>query len=290
MSITMWLNTIIKENILVKEVLRGLEKSLVIAPWANTKYEGAIRNAGDTVSVQIFPAISHTTGVTAWADITNSPFVVTKEVLTTDTLKQCRVEVTDYEEIVANFDLVKEVAKSIRIDMAKIIDSYVAGKAVDGCPAWHVVTTTVTKANAYETTEQLAVKLDEANVPDGGRVLFVTPAYASLLRQNPIFDGTAKGLDWRLNGYIGQISGFMVFKSNNLGDGVTALAMDDQSVHLVVHWKGFDVRKAEKGFRESILSEFVLWGKVFSPNAPRICVVEAPTPTETETETETETA
>lgn len=95
-------------------------------------------------------------------------------------------------------------------------------------------------------------------MPDGGRVLFVTPAYASLLRQNPIFDGTAKGLDWRLNGYIGQISGFMVFKSNNLGDGVTALAMDDQSVHLVVHWKGFDVRKAEKGFRESILSEFVL--------------------------------
>lgn len=178
--------------------------------------------------------------------------------MTTDTLKQCRVEVTDYEEIVANFDLVKEVSKSIRIDMAKIIDSYVAGKAVGGCPVGHKITKSLTKANAYETTEQIAVLLDEANVPDGGRVLFVTPAFASLLRQNPVFDGTAKGLDWRLNGYIGQISGFLVFKSNNLGDGVSAIAMDDQSVHLVVHWKGFDVRKAEKGFRESILSEFVL--------------------------------
>jgi len=289
MSITMWLNTIIKENILVKEVLRGLEKSLVIAPWANTKYEGAIRNAGDTVSVQIFPAITHTTGVTAWADITNSPFVVTKEVLTTDTLKQCRVEVTDYEEIVANFDLVKEVSKSIRIDMAKIIDSYVATKAVNGCPNDHKFSDVPSKANAYEITEKLAVALDKSNVPDGGRVLFVTPDFASFLRQNPVFDGTAKGLDWRLNGYIGQISGFMVFKSNNLGDGVNAIAMDDQAVHLVVHWKGFDVRKAEKGFRESILSEFVLWGKVFSPNAPRIAIV-AGTPTETETETETETA
>jgi len=273
MSIVMWLNTIIKENILVKEVLRTLEMSLVIAPRANTKYEGTIRNAGDTVSVQIFPAISHTTGTQAWADIPNSPFAVTKEVLTTDTLKQCRVEVTDYEEIVANFDLVQEASKSIRLDMAKIIDSYVAGKAVLGTPAEHVVTATVSKANAYETTEQLAVLLDEANVPDGGRVLFVTPAVASMLRQSPVFDGTAKGLDWRLNGYIGQISGFMVFKTNNLPENVSMLAMDDQSVHLVLHWKGFDVRKAEKGFRESILSEFVLWGTVFSPNAPRLAYV-----------------
>ena len=104
----------------------------------------------------------------------------------------------------------------------------------------------------------MAVKLDEANVPDGGRVLFVTPAFASLLRQNPVFDGTAKGLDWRLNGYIGQISGFMVFKSNNLGSGVTALAMDDQAVNLVVHWKGFDVRKAEHAFSSFVISEFVL--------------------------------
>lgn len=232
--------------------------SLVIAPWANTKYEGAIRNAGDTVSVQIFPAINHTNGSVAGADITAQAFTVTKEVLTTDTLKQCCVRISDYEEIVANFDLVKEASKSIRYDMAKIIDSYVAGKAVDGCPAGHKFSDVPSKANAYEITEKLAVALDKANVPDGGRVLFVTPDFASFLRQNPVFDGTAKGLDWRLNGYIGQISGFMVFKSNNLGDGVNAIAMDDQAVNLVVHWKGFDVRKAPQAFSSFVISEFVL--------------------------------
>jgi len=43
MTIVTGTNTIIKESILAKEVTRLLDKELVVAPRANTTYEGYVK-------------------------------------------------------------------------------------------------------------------------------------------------------------------------------------------------------------------------------------------------------
>jgi hypothetical protein len=43
MTIVTGSNTIIKENLLAQEVVRLLDKSFVIMPFANTMYEGQIK-------------------------------------------------------------------------------------------------------------------------------------------------------------------------------------------------------------------------------------------------------
>lgn len=60
MAFTLGANTIIKENLLVKETIRLLDKKFVILPWANTEFEDEIKQQGDSVSVQTFPRIQHT--------------------------------------------------------------------------------------------------------------------------------------------------------------------------------------------------------------------------------------
>lgn len=266
-------NTLVKVDLLMKEVIRLLDTKAVVFPWANRKYEWQIKQQGDTVRVETFPRINYSSGTTAWADITASTFAITSETLTADQLDQVRVEVTDIEKILSNLDLMTKVAEQFAYAQAQLYDRFVINLAVNGAATanklYESAAVTINKSNIYSYTEQMRVTLDENNAWEWETVLFVTPNMASIMRQAPEWDGYREGAEARMNGFIWRISGFTVIKSNNIPAN-KMIAMDRDSVHFVEQMWKTKVTEETKGFRSNILSELIFWGKVFTENGKRI--------------------
>lgn len=273
MAFTLGANTIIKENLLVKETIRLLDKQFVILPWANTEFEGEIKQQGDTVSVQTFPRISHTDATKADDKIAESTFAIKKETLTIDTLKVVNIPVGDLENIQSNLNLIQKVAEQIRYDMKDKMDKFVADTAIAGALTANKLNNSsavlVNKETIYALIEEMAVKMDEHNVPDGERALFLRPKLISLLRQHPMRDGFREGNQVRRTGKVGEIAGFDVMKTTNIPENIM-LAMDKDSVHFAAQWVGFDTRKPADSFKTNVLSSFAMGGKVFEENSKRI--------------------
>ena len=91
-------NTIIKVPLLEDEVIRLLDRKTKVLPWANRQHEGALRQQGDTVTVQTFPNIawSESSDTTlAGGAISETNFAITSENLVIDGIKQVNVPITD---------------------------------------------------------------------------------------------------------------------------------------------------------------------------------------------------
>lgn len=77
----------------------------------------------------------------------------------------------------------------------------------------HTATVAVTKANAYESILTGTEKLDDKKVPQGGRLLFVTPGFYNLLKLSPDFiKSTEIAQKMLINGQVGEIDGMKVIK------------------------------------------------------------------------------
>lgn len=268
--VVIWTNTIIKETLLAREVTRLLNKELVVAPRANTSYEGLIKWQGDTVSIQTFPNIAWASGTTAWNDITLSTFTITKDQLVIDQLATFGVAITNLEEIQSNLSLRNEVAKTMMYTQKDTLDQFVISKALAAAVAGGYVlwdySTALTKDTVYAALEAMRVALSGRNAFDQAAV-FVSPAIASLVRQSPLFDGFREGLDARKNAFVGRMSGFEIYETNNIWKYM--LAMDRNSVHFAAQWTGFKTAEAPQGFRANILWEMAYWAKVCTENAKR---------------------
>jgi len=268
-------NTVIKVDTLIKECIRLLRPMHIVINWANTKYEGAIRQQGDTVRVKTFPRISFTSGTTAGADITASTYAVTSETMTADQIDQVRIEIADLQKIISDIDDMSMLAKEIAFSMNEIYERFVIGLATAGALTANKLYTggavTLTKANVYGYIEEMRVRLEEVNAGEN-TALFLTPNVASLVRQSPLFDAFKEGLDVRKTWFIGRIAGFEVYKSNYI-PATLMVAIDKDSVHFAEQMTGMKVTDAPNGFRKNILAEIVFGWKVFTENSKRICTL-----------------
>jgi len=180
-------NTIVLKDLLMKETIAYLDKSLVVAKHANRAYTGDLKQKGNTVSVQIFPRLTLQTGGTAGADITSQYFVITSEDLVINQIAQANYEITDLEVIQSNLDLRSEVARELAYQLAVTYDSFVSALAIAGAGN-EVTTVALTKSNVYGEVEKMRVLLGDDNVTDN-LALFVSPQVASFIRQSPEWDG-----------------------------------------------------------------------------------------------------
>lgn len=261
-------NTIILKDLLMKETLVLLQPLLAIVPFANRDYEGTLKQSGDTVTVQIFPNLTITTGGTAGADITSQYFVITSEDLKVDQVAQANYTITNAEELKTNLNLRSEVAKGLALALAKEYDSYLAKIIVAGAGN-AVSTAALTKSNIYAEVEKMRVLIEDDNANDE-HILFIRPEIASLVRQSPEFDGFKEGFDLRLKGIVSSMyAGFKVISTTQVPANVM-FAIDRNSVNFVEQMKGMKITEAEKGFRYNMLLETLYVGKVFTANDDRI--------------------
>lgn len=110
-----------------------------------------------------------------------------------------------------------EAGRALRRQIDEVVipavDEYRLAKIVAGAAEGNTVTQTITKSNAYEEFLKVQEILDNKKVPNGGRVVVVTPAYLNMIKLDETF--TKKGdmaTQIALNGIVGEIDGVPAIK------------------------------------------------------------------------------
>lgn len=112
-----------------------------------------------------------------------------------------------------------EAGRALRRQIDEVVipevDTYRIGKLVSGADTSHVLkTTAVTADNAYEMFLSVQEILDDAKVPQGGRVCLCTPGYYKMLKLDDNF--IKKGdmaQEIALTGLVGEVDGVPVVKA-----------------------------------------------------------------------------
>ena len=259
------------------DLLVNLEKSLVYGATGvvNRNYEGEISQFGDTVHITSLadPTIgtyaSHT-------DIVTEQVTDSAQTLLINQAKYFSFEVDDIEKRQARGDVMAEQARKAAYRLRDVADQYIASVMAAGVDAGNLIAEgTITASGAYDKLVDLAVILDEDNVPTEGRFVVITPKFHGLLLKDSRFiaAGDSAGASVRANGVVGEAAGFSVRKSNNVpdGPGVGAgkliIAGSDIATTYAEQIASVEADRLEKRFADFVKGLHLYGTKVIRPTA-----------------------
>lgn len=259
------------------DLLVALEKSLVYGAGGvvNRDYEGEISQYGDTV--HITSLADPTVGTyTAHTDITIEDVDDTAQTLLINQSRYFAFEVDDIEKRQARGDVMTEQARKAAYKLRDTADQYVASVMAAAVDAGNIIAeATITAADAYDTLVDLAVILDEDDVPTEGRFVVVTPKFHGLLLKDDRFiaAGDAAGSSTRANGMVGEAAGFSVRKSNNVpngpgaGAGKLIIAGSDIATTYAEQIVQVEAFRRELRFADAVKGLHLYGSKVVRPTA-----------------------
>lgn len=196
-------------------LLTNFRKNLVFQSLTNRDYEGEIRNQGDTVRINTPSAVA----VRSYAgSVSYDSIASTQQSLLIDQAKYFAFDVPDIDAAQANVSLTSPYITEAAQALADTVDQSIANLYVD---AAHGVTGSIiaTATDPYTDLVEAGQKLDEHNVPRGGRWVVVTPkVYAWLLKNNGFIAGAAGETSRNVvtTAQVGMVAGFTVYVSNNV--------------------------------------------------------------------------
>jgi hypothetical protein len=215
------------------EILVNLREKLVYgqAGVINRDYEGDIAQAGDTVHITSFgrPTISD---YSKYGTLTYEQLTDATRALLIDQAKSFSFGVDDIDRRQALGGFVENAMSDAAFGLAESADIYLAGvmkTAVDGTANdLGSVTATVSTSTGYGAVlVALNVALDRAKVPQDGRwVIFPPEVYGAFLQDNRFINAAASGDQSNQalrNGALDTITGFTVYKSNNVPTDTTGV-------------------------------------------------------------------
>lgn len=222
MAVTNFVPDLWSANLLV-----ALRKNHVGAAICNRDYEGEIKRQGD--SVKITSVNRPTIGTyTPHTDITVEDIDDATRSLVVDQAKYFAFELDDVEraQAVDGAGLMAQATSEAGYGLKDVLDAYVLTTLAAGvsasAPDNSIAEATISSASAaYDRLVDMAVLLDNSNVPEEGRWAVITPAFHGWLLKDARFvgSGDAPGAATRANGRVGEAAGLQIFKSNNLPDG-----------------------------------------------------------------------
>ena len=170
---------------------RNLNKQLVFGALANRNYEGKIENMGSSVRV---PSIgSVTVGDYTGADITFQEDTGAYQTININKAKYFALKMDDVDKAQAIPGVIEALTDQAIYEMADVVDK-VSDKIID-----------------------LAVKMDEDNVPTANRWLVISPEiYGQLIKEVPTISKGENTLGINQSYFIGSWGGFTIYKSNNV--------------------------------------------------------------------------
>jgi hypothetical protein len=201
-------------------ILAKLEKNLVFAQpgVVNRDFEGDIRADGDRVHIHSFndltvAAYTKNSTTSSYEQLTDSRIT-----LLIDQSKYFAFKIDDIDTAQMRPKLIDAAADRAAYQLAEDADSYVAS-LYSGASTSNldntIETTQFTASNVYGKFVDLAVLMDQVNLPAQNRYVVVPPWVKGLLLQNSTFV-TAAQPSAVLNGSIGQIAGLNILVSNNV--------------------------------------------------------------------------
>lgn len=253
-------------------LLFHLDKAHVATAFVNRDYEGEIKQKGDTVHVNQLGNITVSDYVAA-NGITAEDLVTTEQTLVIDQDKYWAFKVEDLEKVQAAGPLMDEAMARAAYNMADSVDTKIFAEIAGAAKSANTIGTNankiaLTKDNIYENLVKLSVVLDKSNVPTQGRVLAVTPDIYGLLQMDvPTFIRSTPESEARLQtGYIGDISGFQVFKTQNLPAN-TIIATVPMATSFAEQLVSTEALRSEKNFADIVRGHNVYGVKTFQADA-----------------------
>lgn len=263
-------------------ILQNLHKAHVFGQSGvvNTDYEGEIGQAGDTVRINSIGAVT-VRSYTKNSDITG-PDTLTdaQRSLLIDQSPYFNFQVDDVDRAQTRPDVMDEAMREAAYALRDDADTYIAGLHGDADSGNLLGSTGSPEsfsaaADAYEALVDLAVLLDEANVPDEGRWVVAPPAFHGyLLKDDRFVKAGVLPADQRLrNGMVGQAAGFDVLKSNNVADpdgdrtSFKIIAGHRIGISYADQINSVEAYRPEKRFADAVKGLHLYGAKVVRPTA-----------------------
>lgn len=201
---------------------------------ANTKYEGDIKNQGDTVKIRNTPTV-------AIKDYIKGQTLETEHLQTSvidleiNQAKYFRFLAEDVDTLQSNIDYVEDWTRDAAKQMQIEIDSDILADIFDDAHASNQGLTAglvsggynmgvsgtplqVTKATIVDKIIEMGAILDEQNVPVNDRFLLLPPQFCSLIKQSDLNKANEAGdaESMRRHGVLGTIARFTIYETNQL--------------------------------------------------------------------------
>lgn len=272
-------------------ILSNLNKTLVYAQpgMVNRDYEGDIRAAGDTVKI-------NSIGRVTIRDYTRNTDIEPPETLTDsqrelviDQQKYFNFQIDDIDKAQTKPKVMGEATREAGYGLADEADQFVAGLYVDaGSNIGSTVApeTLTTPADAYELMVELAVLLDEENIPSQNRQAVVPPWFHGqiLLDDRFVKAGTANSDAALRNGVVGEAAGFTIVKSNNVPTATDATegvsfkiqVSTPQARSYAEQIVETEAYRPEARFGDALKGLHVYGGKIVRPEALAVAHVKRP--------------
>lgn len=201
----------------------ALRKAAVATNLVNRNYEGEIRRMGDSVKITSIDDVT-IGSYTSHSDITWEAIDDSTRSLVIDQAKYFAVQLDDIEkaQAVDGGAALRQAIDNAAYQLRDVADAYLLDVINDAAEGTGndlgTVAIHTTARNLYDTFVDLAVTLDTDNVPEEGRFAVISPAlHGRLLKLDEFIQaGDSAAPAARLNGYIGEIAGLPLYKSNNL--------------------------------------------------------------------------
>lgn len=260
-------------------ILTNLSKTAVANAVCNRDYEGDTV-VGDEVKITsiVDPTITAYTG----ADMTPEDIDDATRSLLLNQKQSFNFYLDDVEaaQSVNGGAILREAIDRASYGLSNVLDAYALDVMVSNASASnpdHILdeTTITTVAGAYDKLVDLAVYLDEANIPQEQRFAVVAPAFYALLLKDDRFVGAgdAAGAATRANGLVGEAAGLMIYRSNNLPTAASGTSSTNKYVLVgstIATTMAEQVRKVEayrveKKFADGVKGLHVYGVKVTRP-------------------------
>lgn len=201
-------------------LLVAYRPKLRYAALTNRDYEGEIAQAGDTVRITSIGRPTVNTYVPNQTVISPEQVTDSQRTLVVDQAKYFAFGVDDVDARQARGNVIPRAMNEAAYNLALTVDGYISSSYTAVQSQNQLGAITLSKATPTGAYDNLLIPLrevmDEANVPDEGRTVVITPAIYSLLLRDQRFIANAAGniASALTTGVVDAISGMNVLVSN----------------------------------------------------------------------------
>lgn len=244
-------------------LLTSLQGATVAGGLCNRDYEGQIRGGGDSVKVTSLarPTVGDYTRNTP---ISTELLSTTQTTLSIDVEKYFSFALDDVDAAQATGTVMGSAMSEASYALKDALDAYVFTTMAAVATAVGVDIAVSTAADAYDALVDLAVALDEANVPTDGRWVAVAPSFHGTILKDARF--VQYDAATRAGGKVGEAAGLTIVKSNNL-PADTLLAGVNAATTLAEQVVSVEAIRSAESFADVVRGLHVYGAKVVRPEA-----------------------
>ena len=257
-------------------LLENLNDAHVAVNLCNRNYEGDISQSGDTVRITSIGRVTIDNYVKNSTSISPETLDDSQQVLTIDQAKYFAFQVDDVDARQVRDDgaLMDVAMRDAAWGLGDAADtSVLAAMQSQGATgnALGALTIGTSNIDAYENIVDLAVKLDENNVPRQGRWCIIPPWYHGWLQKNANFVsyGTQANREDLENGIIGAAAGMRIVVSNNLPSASTGrnyvIAGHEMGVTYAEQINSVEAYRQESAFSDAVKGLHLYGYKITRP-------------------------